>query len=134
MPITVKSIQNHFKDVDLTFQVNPVTGDVAVKNDADAIKASIKNLLLTMNYERPFHPEIGSPIYSLLFEPATPVTATIIQTIIENVLSAFEPRANVNFVQVDAQPDENSYTVTVNFSIINYFVPFTVTVLLQRLR
>jgi phage baseplate assembly protein W len=131
---TIKRQVRNFKDVDLTFQVNPLTGDIAKKYDDDAIKASIKNLLLTMNYERPFHPEIGSPIYGLLFEPATPVTASVIEKAVTYTLETFEPRARLNYVNVKAKPDQNAYEVTVNFSIVNYYEPFEVTVILQRLR
>lgn len=131
---TIKRKVKTFRDVDLTFALNPLSKDVAIKYDDDSIKASIKNLLLTMNYERPFHPEIGSPIYGLLFELATPITAKVIETIVTQTLEAFEPRAQLNYVYVRAQPDQNAYDVTVNFSIINYYEPFEVKVLLQRLR
>lgn len=131
---TIKRKVKTFRDVDLTFALNPLSKDVAFKYDDDSIKASIKNLLLTMNYERPFHPEIGSPIYGLLFELATPITAKVIETIVTQTLEAFEPRAQLNYVYVRAQPDQNAYDVTVNFSIINYYEPFEVKVLLQRLR
>jgi hypothetical protein len=63
-----------FTDLDLNFLAHPVTKDVTAKTDEQAVKASIRNLILTSNYEKPFHPEIGSPIKSLLFEPATPLT------------------------------------------------------------
>jgi len=131
---TINLIVKKFKDIDLTLQINPLTSDVNTKQDAEAIKASLKNLLMTMNYERPFHPEIGSPIYGLLFEPATPVTANVLQTVIKQTIEAFEPRAQLNFVHVNPQPDYNSYDVTVNFNLANYYQPFEVKVLLQRLR
>jgi phage baseplate assembly protein W len=131
---TIKRIVRNFKDMDLTFQVNPMTKDVTFKFDDDAIKASIKNLILTMNYERPFHPEIGSPIYGLLFELASPITAKIIETIVTQTLRTFEPRAMLNYVNVRAMPDSNTYDVTVNFSIVNFYEDFEVRVLLQRLR
>lgn len=134
MATTIQTIVRSFKDVDLTFQVNPLTKDVAVKTDADAIKASIRNLLLTMNYERPFHPEIGSPVYGLLFELASPFTAKVLETVITQTINNLEPRAKLNKVDVVANPDGNSYSVTVNFSIVNYATPFEVSILLQRLR
>jgi len=134
MPITVKQQVKTFKDFDLTFQLNPLTKDVNTLTDSNAIDASIRNLILTMNYERPFHPEIGCPAYGLLFEPATAVISNILETIITQELATFEPRAQLNFVDVDAQPDQNAYAITINYSIVNYFQPFTVTVLLQRLR
>lgn len=131
---TIKRKVRTFSDFDLTFARNPISGDLAKKYDDDAIKASIKHILLTMNYEKPFHPEIGSPVYGLLFEPATPVTAEIIRTVIANTIENFEPRAKLNAVIVIPRPDENAYTVSVNFSIANYFEPFTVEVMLELLR
>ena len=62
-----------FTDLDLNFFAHPVTKDVTTKIDEQAIKSSVRNLILTSNYEKPFHPEIGSPLKSLLFEPATPL-------------------------------------------------------------
>lgn len=131
---TIKKKVRTFSDIDITFSKNPINGDVTIVYDDDAIKASVKNIILTMNYEKPFHPEIGSPVYGLLFEPATPITAEIIRTIIANTLETFEPRAKLNAVDVNAKPDENAYEVLVNFSIANYFEPFEVNVLLQLLR
>jgi len=131
---TIKRQVRHFKDIDLMFQANPLTGDIVKKYDDDAVKASIKNLILTMNYERPFHPEIGSPIYGLLFELASPITASIIEKAVTYTISNFEPRAKLNYVDVKPSPDMNSYEVTVNFSLVNYYEPFQVTVILQRLR
>jgi phage baseplate assembly protein W len=133
MPTIQRKVRT-FKDLDLTFQKNPINKDVARKFDDDAIKQSIKTLLLTINYEVPFHPEIGSPIYGLLFEPATPITAEVIRVAISKTLDNFEPRADVQAINVIANPDQNSYTVTVVFKIANYFEPFTVNVILKRLR
>lgn len=134
MALTIPVIVRSFRDLDLTFQLNPLTKDVATKVDSDAIKASIKNLVLTMNYERPFHPEIGSPIYGMLFELVSPMTARVIETIITQTINNLEPRATLNSVDVVPNIDANNYLVVVNFSIINYSQPFEVTVLLQHLR
>lgn len=133
MPTIQRKVRT-FTDIDLTFLPNPISKDVAKKYDDDAIKQSIKTLLLTMNYERPFHPEIGSPIYGLLFELASPITAEVIRVAIIQTLKNFEPRANIVAVDVKANPDGNAYTVSVTFKIANYFEPFTVQVLLKRLR
>ena len=131
---TIKTKVKTFKDVDLTFQMNPLTKDVAIKFDADAIKQSLRNLILTMNYERPFHPEIGSPAYSLLFELASPVTATVLQTVITQTINTFEPRVRLNFVDVRDDSDNNAYQVNINFSIASFYQDFEVTLLLQKLR
>ena len=80
MPIYDAASQNEkrssrvYKDLNLNFTRNPVTGDVATVTDVNAVKRSIRNLLLTNHYERPFHPEIGSDIPALLFENFGPIT------------------------------------------------------------
>jgi len=79
-----------FTDLDLNFLAHPVTKDVTTQVDYQAIKASVRNLILTSNYEKPFHPEIGSPIKSLLFEPATPILPILIQKAIHQTIDNFE--------------------------------------------
>ena len=75
-----------FSDIDLRFTAHPVTGDITLLYDEKAIKRSIKQLLLTSHYERPFHSEIGSPIRALLFEPPSPMfSVTLRQTIINTI-------------------------------------------------
>ena len=124
-----------YRDVALSFERNAATKDVIVKKDVDAVKQSVKNLILTNHYERPFHPEIGSGITSLLFEPLDPITANSLSRVIGEVITNFEPRAQV--VSVDARPnlDTNSYEVTIDFRVIN--VPgelVSLTTMLERSR
>jgi phage baseplate assembly protein W len=133
MPTINRKVRT-FTDLDLTFQRNPISKDVSKKYDDDAVKQSIKNLLLTLNYEVPFHPEIGSPIYGLLFEPASIISAEVMRVAISKVLAAFEPRADILAINVQITPDQNAYAVTVTFKMANYTEPFTVNVLLKRLR
>ena len=124
-----------YKDLALSFEKNDNTKDVIVKKDIEAVKQSVRNLILTNHYERPFHPEIGSGITSLLFEPLDPITANSMSRVIGEVITNFEPRAQV--VSVDARPnlDTNSYEVTINFRVIN--VPgelVSLTTMLERSR
>ena len=128
---TLKKI---YSDIDFTFLRKPVTNDVALSFDEMAVVRSIRNLLLTNHYERPFQPEIGSNINALLFEPITPVTSASLQTEIENMINNYEPRAQLKSVVVSAQPDKNAYEVTLEFYIENATLPTTVTVLLERNR
>jgi len=123
-----------FTDLDLNFLAHPVTKDVSTKTDEQAIKSSIRNLVLTSNYEKPFHPEIGSQIKSLLFEPATPMLPILIKKAIEYTIYNFEPR--VNLINVDAvlSEDENSIDVTVEFVIINTSTPLALDLILYRTR
>lgn len=126
--------QRIFTDVNLSFAKHPVTGDVPVKADDEAIKTSLKNLLTTRNYEVPFHPEIGSPIYSLLFEPVGHVTANVMKRVIRDVVSSYEPRVALSEVNVTPMEDSNSYSVEVVFYIVSRPEPITFTTILQRQR
>ena len=85
-----------FKDLDLDFGLNSVTKDVNKLTDAEAIKRSVRNLINTNNYERPFRPEIGSGIRGLLFEPMTELTSHFMQLKIAEVLNEYEPRISLS--------------------------------------
>ena len=80
-----------YTDIDLNFSRNPVTNDVSVLTDTAAVKAAVKNLVLTDAGERPFNPTLGSSVHGLLFEPATPIIASAIESRIKTVLRNFEP-------------------------------------------
>ena len=123
-----------FSDLDLNFTAHPVTGDVTRRYDDAAIKQSVKNLVLTQNYERPFHSEIGSQLRGLLFEPATPVTAMMIEKTIQQTILNFEPRVNLLGVTAQFSPDNNSVYVTVEYRIVNTTTPQTVNLTLERTR
>ena len=123
-----------YRDIDLAFAVNPFTKDVYVKTNEEAVKTAIKNLVLTQNYERPFHPEIGSPVYGLLFEPFTPLIKNTLEKVISQVITNYEPRATLLGVTVDDNPDQNSLDVQIDFRINNIERPITVNVNLQRTR
>lgn len=123
-----------YTDINLLFNSHPRTGDVVVRTDEDAVKAAVVNLVRTMPYERPFHPEIGSQIFSLLFENFTPVTEQIAARTIFDVITKFEPRVILNVVTARASPDNNSLDVSVEFRLINSDRPIVVTTTLTRLR
>lgn len=123
-----------FSDLDLNFTSHPVTGDVSMRYDENAIKASVKNLIMTKNYERKFHSEIGTPISGLLFDLATPLLGITIQRVITDLINNFEPRVKLINVRVDVSPDNNSVYVTVIFNILNTQRPITLDVVLERTR
>ena len=106
-----------YKDLNLNFTRNPVTGDVATVTDVNAVKRSIRNLLLTNHYERPFHPEIGSDIPALLFENFGPITGNQLSRNIEEMILNFEPRARVETVECFPVPDSNRYDVRIYFYV-----------------
>lgn len=125
---------NLYSDIDFTFTRKPVVGDVALSYNENAVIRSIRNLLLTNEYERPFNPELGSNINALLFEPDSPFTATSLESEITNTIKNYEPRANLVDVTVNPAPDNNAYRVQVTFYIENATLPTVVTLLLERNR
>ena len=123
-----------FSDLDLNFTAHPVTKDVVRKFDEEAIKAAVKNLVLTQNYERPFHSEIGSQIRGLLFEPATPMLNVMLKRAITDTIVNFEPRVRLNEVLVTISPDNNEVYASIYFTIINTTKPLQVDLVLTRTR
>lgn len=123
-----------FSDLDLNFTKHPVTKDVVRKFDEEAIKAAVKNLVLTQNYERPFHSEIGSQIRGLLFEPATPMLGIMLKRAIADTIINFEPRVRLDDVLITVSPDNNEVYVSIEFTIINTTRPVTVDLILTRTR
>ena len=123
-----------FSDIDLNFTAHPVTKDISIRYDADAIKASVKNLVLTQNYERPFHSEIGSPVTGLLFDLATPILSATLKRVIGDLTDNFEPRVRLTDVIVDISLDNNSAYISIYFTILNTLRPITLDILLERSR
>ena len=123
-----------FSDLDLNFTVHPVTKDITRRYDENAVKTALKNLILTSNYERPFHSEIGSPIRALLFEPQSPITSAAIRKAIIDTIVNFEPRVEVTEVIVSYRPDENAVAVRIEFKVINTERPLTLDLVLERTR
>lgn len=121
-----------FSDIDFTFIPRPGIGDVAVSYDQQAVIRSIRNLLLTKHYERPFNPDLGSSVGALLFELATQTTTSALENEISNTIKNYEPRAVLQSVSVSVQPDQNSYNATITFYVKNATTPTTISVILQR--
>ena len=108
-----------YTDLNLNFTRNPVTGDMATVTDVNAVKRSIRNLLLTNHFDRPFHPELGSNIPALLFENFGPITGNQLSRQIEEIIGNYEPRARVETVECYPVPDTNTYDVRVYFYVEN---------------
>ena len=123
-----------WKDLDLNFTAHPTTGDVTILEDADAVKRSVRNLVLMSKYEKPFHPDINVGIRELLFEPLSPITAMAIRQNIISSITQYEPRANLIEVQVIADPDRNAFAVKIYFKIVNLPDPVMLDLTLKRLR
>ena len=123
-----------YRDLDLDFTRHPVTNDVVKIEDVNAVKRSVRNLVNTQFYERPFHPELGCGVRDLLFENYTPMTGIFIRRKIEEVLVNYEPRAKISSIVVNEEEDRNGIKVEVNFYVLNLPNPVTVTTTLQRIR
>ena len=123
-----------FKDLNLDFQQNTATKDIQKLTDVEAVKRSVRNLISTNHYEKPFHPEIGSNLRAMLFENLTPQMNHLISKQIELLIKNYEPR--VRLVQVNAQPsyDRNGYLATISFYVLNHPEPVVVENFLERLR
>jgi phage baseplate assembly protein W len=126
--------KNIFKDLDLDFTAHPVTGDISQKTDEEAVKRSVRNLILMTRYDKPFRPEIDSRIYRLLFEPVSPLVALAIRSNIMDIISSYEPRARLNDVQVVFDERKNSFDVLVSFMMTNSRTTSRVFVSIERLR
>jgi len=131
--VTIESDRT-FRDLDLNFTIHPVKKDINVYRNEFAIINSIKNLVLTNHYDRPFQPEIGSNIRRLLFEQVDSITAAQIEREITEVIGNFEPRAQVSRVDAVPSPDENLYKIRLEFFIINSSDPITINFFLERIR
>ena len=122
-------------DLDLFFGKKSTSKDISKVTDILAVKRAVRNLVLTNHYEKPFHPEIGSGVRGILFEPMTPITAHILTRKIEDVIENFEPR--VRLINVIAYPnlDRNAYEVSVEFYVVNMPTELVdLTLFLERLR
>ena len=123
-----------YKDLDLDFGRNRITNDVNKLTDVEAVKRSVRNLINTNHYERPFHPEIGSDVRAMLFEPMTPLTALNLQRKVAEVLNNFEPRIDLQQVLANPDLDRNSYQLKIMFYVVGSNSPVEVETFLERLR
>ena len=123
------------RDLDLFFGKKSSDSDIYVIEDIQAVKRSVRNLVLLDPYEKPFHPEIAGGIRGLLFELMSPFTAQQIAKKVEDVINNFEPRARLVTVRANPDLDRNAYDVTVEFYVVNAPTELVdLTVMLERLR
>lgn len=123
-----------FSDIDLSFERHPVSKDIFAKYDDNAIKNSVKNLILTKHYERPFHSEIGSNVTALLFEHASPGISAIVRQTVSDVIDNFEPRVEVLDIAVSTNDEQHELLIRITFRIRNTTRPITVEFTLDRTR
>ena len=131
-PITSK--REIYSDFHKDFLLNPVSSDLARKINEEAVKDSIRNLLLTDRGERLFQPQLGSDIRQLLFENNTADTIVILREAVRDTIISHEPRCNLISVDVQSAIDANAVTVKIVFNVINSQTPIDLTVTLTRVR
>jgi len=131
--VNIDSARN-FKDLDLSFALHPVRKDVNTYRAEYAVINSVKNLILTNHYEKPFQPEIGSNIRRLLFENIDSIIAAQIERAVTETINNFEPRVDVSKVTAVPDPDNNRYKLQLEFFIVNQTSPITINFFLERIR
>jgi len=130
----VRKKQSLFSDFHKDLTQNPISEDLALKRDEEAVKESLKNLILTDKGERLMQPLLGGNIRAMLFENNTPATIKFLQEQIKATIEEYEPRASLIDVTVQSSLDENTINVTIYFYINNIEQPITLTVFLERTR
>lgn len=123
-----------YSDFQTDFNLHPVSGDLARLVDFEAVRRSIRNLILTDKYERLLDPNIGSNIRNILFEPMDAASSTVLQNYIKETILNYEPRARLEDVLVVPDYDRNSYVVSIYFSIIYSEEVQSVNFFLNRVR
>ncbi len=123
-----------FSDFNTSLAIHPDKKDLALKTNVDAVKQSIKNLVLTNKMERPFQPGIGCDVRKMLFENFTVATVAKTKEMIVEVLEYHEPRCNLINVETTSDEDNNALYITIVFSVINSSNIETVDLVLERVR
>ena len=119
----VQRLSKGFKDLSASFQTNPLSNDlIALKNES-AIARSVRNLVLTIQGERPFQPVLGTGVSRLLFENMDKLTASAIRSELRTTIENYEPRVEINEIIVEADFERNAFDVTLQYFIIGMDVP-----------
>ena len=132
--VDITARQPKYKDLDLDFIAHPTTKDVVKKSGDEAIKRSVRNLILTNFYDRPFRHYVGSGAQKLLFENMNRMTETFLSEAIQEVITNYEPRVNLKSLDVRADHNNNGYTVILQYVILNTSLPVTISLFLERIR
>jgi phage baseplate assembly protein W len=128
------NVTRQYKDLDLNFTIHPLRKDVNKNLDEVAIVNSIKNIVSTNHYEKPFQPDFGSNVRRMLFESLDNITASALEREIQQSITNYEPRVKLLSVKVIPDFDNNGFNVEMQFYILNKSEPVTITFLLERLR
>ena len=123
-----------YSDLNLDFLQNTATKDIQKIEDVDAVKRSVRNLINTNYYERPFRPQLGSNLRAMLFELYSPQMSHAISKEIDLLIKNYEPRARLVNVKTNSDPERNGYEVSISFYVVNFPEPVAVEAFLERLR
>lgn len=123
-----------YSDFLLNLDKHPLNGGLARLSNEDSVKQSIKNLILTEIFERPYQPQLGSKLYSLLFEPMDDITVNLIRNTVQDTIRLFEPRAKLIGVNVFPIADRNEYNVNITFSLVNTIGEIQLDLIIKRVR
>jgi phage baseplate assembly protein W len=134
MATVISSSSRQYKDLDLNFLIHPVRKDINKHKDEMAVINSIKNLMMTNHYERPFQPDLGSNVRRLLFENLDKITAISMEREIRQVVENYEPRAQIKTLDILPDMDNNGFSVRMEFYIMNMTDPVTINFFLERVR
>ena len=124
----------NFVDLDLNFAIHPIRKDINTYKAEYAVINSVKNLILTNHYEKPFRPQVGSNIRRLLFENIDSIIAAQIERAVTETIENFEPRVSVSSITAIPDPDNNRYNLRLEFFVINQTSPITINFFLERIR
>jgi phage baseplate assembly protein W len=119
----VERVSKSFKDISMSFSLNPLNSDIVAITDVTAINRSIRNLVLTSPGERPFSPDLGSEVSRSIFENMDPLYADLIKDQITETIQRFEPRVNLRRVDVTPNYDNNEYSVRISYLVVGIDVP-----------
>ena len=122
-----------YTDIDLNITPHPSSGDLVLKKDNDAVKRSLRNIMLTNNFERPFKPNFGANLRGLLFELADDITKMEIRNQISEALEMLEPRVRIDEIYL-TQTRPNEMNVNLHYCIVGSREPQEIEVILQRVR
>lgn len=122
-----------FIDLDAAFSYNPRTRDVATKTDDNAVRGALRNLIHTKNYERPFQPDLGSQLHSLLFDNLDDFSTTVAERVLADSIRKYEPRIDIYRVQIIPN-DANEIYIQVEYKIKNTQTPSVFTTTFTRVR
>lgn len=123
-----------YTDVNMLFERNPSTGDIYLSRDANSVKQSVRNIVLTNHFEKPFRPKVGSNLRDILFDNIDPFTIDRAEDFIRDSIRSSEPRAQILSISIDGKPDSNAINITIEFLVVETREQVILSITLQRLR